>query len=127
MYKKYIDNVSGLEVTNPFCDFLVTERKVKLYYKNKWYDFIIKNVTETSTDYLYSYQLEDALVQELSKNGFGVTLDAELMNNIGDSLELGESVLSETDWEVESEVFVQTIDDSLVYLTFPSSFSGNVY
>jgi hypothetical protein len=46
------------------------------------------------------------LVQELSKNGFGVTLDAELMNNIGDAKELGEQVLNETDWNVESEVFV---------------------
>jgi hypothetical protein len=42
---------------------------------------------------LYSYQLEDALVQELSKNGFGITLDTQLMNNMGDAGELGAKVL----------------------------------
>jgi hypothetical protein len=55
---------------------------------------------------LYTYQLEDALVQELSKNGFNVTLDAELMNNVGNAQKLAEDVLAETDWNVESEVFV---------------------
>jgi hypothetical protein len=50
--------------------------------------------------------LEDALVQELSKNGFGVTLDPALMNNIGTAEELGSFVLEETDWAVDSEAFV---------------------
>jgi hypothetical protein len=127
MYKKYIDNITGEEVINPFFDFLVNERKVKLYYENKWYDFIIKEISETSINYLYSYSLEDALVLELSKNGFGVTLDANLMNNIGDAKELASYTLKETDWSAESEVFVQTIDDALVYLTFPKNFSGKVY
>jgi hypothetical protein len=44
MYKKYIDNMTGEEVNNPFSDWLVAERKVKLHYKDKWYDFVIKNV-----------------------------------------------------------------------------------
>jgi hypothetical protein len=116
MYKKYIDNITGEEITNPFSSWLISERKVKLKYgtyineegdeEDRWYDFIIKDITETSTDYLFSYSLEDALVQELSKNGFGITLDSQLMNNMGDTLELGERVLEETDWDVESEVFV---------------------
>ena len=89
MYKKYIDNVTGEKVVNYFSDWLINERKVKLHYDNKWYDFIIKDINENSSNYLYTYQLEDANVQELSKNGFGITLDAELMNNIGDSVTLG--------------------------------------
>jgi hypothetical protein len=55
MYKKYIDQVTGQKVTNPFVDWLVNERKVKLFYDNEWYDFIVKNISETSTDYLYVY------------------------------------------------------------------------
>jgi hypothetical protein len=68
--------MTGEKVSNPFSDWLVSERKIKLYYENKWYDFIIKDIIENSSNYLYTYQLEDALVQELSKNGFGITLDA---------------------------------------------------
>jgi hypothetical protein len=55
---------------------------------------------------LYKYDLEDALVQELSKNGFNVTLDAQLMNNSGTAQELAERVLEDTDWFVQSDAFV---------------------
>jgi hypothetical protein len=43
-YGEYIDNLSGEKIKNPFVKELFNERKVKLKYKNKWYDFIIKNV-----------------------------------------------------------------------------------
>jgi hypothetical protein len=62
MYKQYIDNISGLKVENPFVDYLVNEAKVKLYYENKWYDFYIKNVVEDSSNYSYTYELEDSIV-----------------------------------------------------------------
>jgi hypothetical protein len=86
LYKKYVDNITGEKVDNIFAPLLINERKVKLKYgtyidengeeRDQWYDFIIKNINETSTDYLYNYQLEDALVQELSKNGYNVVLDS---------------------------------------------------
>jgi hypothetical protein len=117
MYKYFIDNETGIRVENPFIGWLVNERKVKLKYgtyidaqgqtQDRWYDFIIKNIDENSADYLYTYQLEDALVQELSKNGFGITLNEQLMNNAGTAKELAEYVLEETDWKVESEAFVE--------------------
>lgn len=116
MYKRYIDNITGELVINPFCDFLVNERKVKLYYKEKWYDFVVKNVEENSSTYLYKYSLEDALVQELSKNGFDFVFDENAMNNLGTAKELGEKALVETDWEVESDFFTETVKENLVYL-----------
>jgi hypothetical protein len=110
MYKYYIDTTTGEKVKNPFIDWLVSERKVKLKYGkhinsegmevDTWYDFIIKDINENSSNYLYTYQLEDALVQELSKNGFGKTLDAQLNNNIGTAKKLAEFVLKETGWGV---------------------------
>ena len=116
MYKKYTDPVTGEQVINPFIDWLISERKIKLEYDGKWYDFIIKDINENSSNYLYTYQLEDALVQELSKNGFGVTLDEKLMNNVGTSKQLGQFVMEETDWTVDGEVPVQTVEEPLVYL-----------
>lgn len=116
MYKKYIDNFSGELVDNPFCDYLVNERKIKLKLDNEWHDFVIKSVTETSTNYLYSYQLEDAFVTELSRNGFNLTFDTSLMNNIGAAKELAEATLDETDWKVESEVIVEKVEEPLIRL-----------
>lgn len=122
MYAKYKDSVTGEDTKNPFIDWLISERKVKLFYENEWHDFVVKNIVENSNTYLYTYQLEDALVQELSKNGFGVVLDAQLMNNMGTANELAKRILEETDWTVsdESEAFVQTIEEPLVYVTIPS-------
>ena len=117
MYKWFIDNTTGEKIYNPFIDALVNERKVKLLYENKWYDFVVKNIIENSTDYLYSYELADALVQELSKNGFDIVFDAELMNNLGTVKELAEATLSDTtDWEVETDSFTELIEENLVYL-----------
>ena len=70
IYARYVDNFTGEWIDNPYVNELISERKVKLNYNNDWYDFIVKNVQQDSTTYLYTYQLEDAVVNELSKNGF---------------------------------------------------------
>jgi hypothetical protein len=66
---------------------LVNERKVKLKYiekgQEKWLDFIIKNISENSETYLYSYTAQDLFVNELSKTGYSLTFDAKLNNNSG--------------------------------------------
>jgi hypothetical protein len=62
MYAQYIDNATGEKTKNPFVDWLVSEGKVKLKYGDKWFDFIVKDISENSSTYLYTYQLEDALV-----------------------------------------------------------------
>ena len=130
MYKHFIDTTTGEKVDNPFIEWLISERKVKLKYEKDedgndiWYDFIIKDVVENSSNYLYTYQLEDALVQELSKNGFGVTLDEQLRNNMGNVEYLATETLKETDWFVDSEVFVERVDEALVYVQLPESLSN---
>ena len=118
MYRYYTDNITGKRVENPFSGWLISERKVKLKYAGKWHDFIIKDISENSSTYLYTYKLEDAAVIELSKNGFGVILD-ELNNNLGNPKTLAERVLEDTDWKVKSEVVVQKVEDALVHVTIP--------
>jgi hypothetical protein len=116
LYKKFIDNVTGEKVHNPFYDYLIAERKVKLKYKGEWHDFLVKNITENSADYLYTYQMEDAFVHELSRNGFDVVFDENTNNNIGTARELGNAALRGTNWTVESDLIVQTSEESLVYV-----------
>jgi hypothetical protein len=57
MYKYYLDAETGEKVSNPFAELLLNERKVKLYHDGEWHDFIIKNISENSEGYLYSYSL----------------------------------------------------------------------
>lgn len=132
MYHTYTDRITGEKTRNPFTDLLVAERKVKLKYgkyedsdgevHDCWYDFIIKNIQENSADYLYTYQLEDALVQELSRNGYSITLDEQLGNNVGTAEELGRRVLAGSGWEVanESETMVEKVNENLIYLKVKS-------
>jgi hypothetical protein len=64
------------------------------------------------------------MVQELSKNGFSITLDEQLKNNMGNVEYLATEALKETDWTVESEVFVERVDEALVYVQLPESLSN---
>ena len=98
---KYFDPYSGNEeVINPFAALLVNERKVKLKYGDKWYEFIVKDHVESSDELTWTYTCTDAFVLELSKNGYNITFDAELNNNQGTAKELAEETLKDTDWRV---------------------------
>ena len=54
LYKKYIDTFTGEEVNNPFFDYLVNERKVKLKYMSKLINHTLKTRT-FSIGIFYNY------------------------------------------------------------------------
>ena len=100
---KYFDPYSeNEEVINPFAGLLVNERKVKLKYDGQWYEFIVKDHTESSDEYSWSYTCTDAFVLELSKNGYNITFNNDLNNNQGTARELVVETLKDTDWRVGS-------------------------
>ena len=100
MRYKYFDHNTGKVEENPFVPYLINERKVKLYYEDEWYDFIIKEIEENSEEYAWTYTAQDAFVLELSKNGYNITFSNELNNNLGTAQQLAERTLENTDWEV---------------------------
>jgi len=42
LYYKYVDTRTGEEVENPYIKYLVNERKIKVLWKDEWYDLLIK-------------------------------------------------------------------------------------
>ena len=104
MYSKYWDEDAEQFFDNPFLKLLVNERKVKVRYgainNCKWYDLIIKNVQENSENKTFTYTAKDQFVNELSKSGFNLVLDAELENNMGNITTLAETILEESDWKL---------------------------
>lgn len=110
---RHFDEIPEEGYENPFISFMVNERKVKLKWKDKWYDFIIKNCQEDSDKTTVTYTCTDAYINELSKNGYGLTFDNELMNNQGTVTELGARIARGTDWKViDSEgCWLQAIPD----------------
>ena len=139
---RYFDPYTGNEgVVNPFAAFLVNERKVKLHYDNKWYEFIIKEHSESSDGLEWTYNCTDAFVLELSKNGYNITFDSELNNNQGTARELTKETLKNTDWQVGTTnvgrqvvaepIYKGTIVNAFTALNtdtnLPESCSGEVY
>lgn len=101
MFYTYIDNETGEIVQNPFLNLLVNERKVKVFWKNKWHDLIIKACQEDSNGKSITYTCKDLFINELSKNGFNLEFDTELENNQGTVQELGEKILDGSDWQLK--------------------------
>ena len=101
IFYTYIDTKTGEKKSNPFLKLLVNERKVKVKWKNKWYNLIIKGIQEDSNGKTFTFTCKDQYINELSKTGFGLIFSNDLMNNQGTIDELGERVLKGTDWQLD--------------------------
>lgn len=103
MLDSFFDSQKGKIVYNEFIDELYAERKVKLFYKNKWLEFYIKNVKEEKkyNSVLKTFSCEDAFIDELARNGYGITFDEELYNNVEEIGTFTEEILEDSIWEYE--------------------------
>ena len=122
---KYYDEYMGEIVDNPFYPYLINERKIKLFYNDEWFEFVIKECDETSTENIFKYTAKELFSLELAKLGYGVTLDTSLNNNQGTIIELAKRVLEDTDWEVDednSDTLAQFVQEPLYEATVTNSF-----
>ena len=125
IYSRYYDQDSETFYDNPFLGMLVNERKVKLRYgapeakDTKWYDFVIKDVKENSSTKAFTYICKDLFINELSKSGFNLQLDAELENNLGNINYLADVILDESDWKRgdNNDIITQTREEPLYAVT----------
>ena len=65
MYYYYTDQITGEQIQNPFTALLFNERKVKVFWKDVWYDFLIKRIEEDSAGKSAVYTCEDVFITEL--------------------------------------------------------------
>lgn len=113
MYKKFIDTSTGNKVDNPLIGLIHNESKLKLKYEGEWYDFIVKNIVQDSSNSAYTYQATDFHVNELAKNGYDLVLDTSLMNNMDTAVSLGREVLKGTSWGIDGDLLVQKVEEPL--------------
>lgn len=104
MPSKFFDSEKGEYIHNEFCDNIFNERKVKLKYDGEWYEFYVKNITENKQfkSIMYQYTCEDAFIDELSRNGYGITFDTELYNNVEEIGTFTEIILDDSIWEYDA-------------------------
>ncbi len=78
IYYRFKDEITGENIVNPFLPYLINERKVKVLWKKKWYDLIIKKIDEDSQGKYITCTCEDLFITELSKNGYELEFNSEL-------------------------------------------------
>lgn len=100
MVDRFFDSKIGDFVINPFIDELYAERKLKLHYKNKWYEFYVKNVKDDKRheSSIKTYTCTDSYIDELARNGYGITFDEELYNNVEEIGTFTEEILEDSIW-----------------------------
>lgn len=129
LYRRYKNSISGKEVINPFVDLINNESKIKLYYDDKWYDFIIKDIQQDSSKRTIKYSATDQHINELSKNGYNLELADDLMNNNGTLKELAATVIADTDWTIDenSDILEQYLEETLVELKQTEDDANPIY
>ena len=121
---RYWDQQEQDFIENPIIKYLYNEAKVKLHYKNKWYDLIIKNCQENSKEKKYSYTCEDLFIDELGRNGYNVEFSTELGGNVNTVTELADEALEGSDWTVDknnSIIPIQKISEPVYAFTLPDN------
>lgn len=125
MFYKYIDNETGEKIDNPYIKLLVNERKVKCFWKDKWYNLVVKGIQEDSSGKSITYTCKDQFINELSKTGFDLEFSNELMNNSGTIKELAERVVEGTDWKIASgDAVLQELEESVYEAENSGAFSA---
>ena len=101
----YFDSLKGEYVRNEFIDMIFPEAKLKLFYKNRWFEFFVKKVDEKKQlkSYMKTFTCSDAFIDELSRNGYGITYDAELNNNVEEIGVFTEETLEDSIWQYYPE------------------------
>ena len=105
MPDSYYDYEKGQFVHNDLIDMLHTESKIKFSYKNRWYEFFIKKVDEKKylNSYMVTFTCSDAFIDELSRNGYGITFDTELSNNVEEIGDFTDVTLDDSIWHYHPE------------------------
>lgn len=105
MVDGYFDSLKGDYVENELINELFPERKIKLFYQDQWFEFFIKKISEKKIlkNYIKSYTCTDAFIEELSRNGYGLTFDEDLYNNVDEIGNFSEEVLDGSLWHYTPE------------------------
>lgn len=131
MYLFYIDTLTGERVDNPYVKLLVNERKIKVYWDNgqedendKWFDLVVKDISEDSDSNTVTYTCEDLFINELGKSGFELNFSDEANNNQGTIYELATAILNGTDWQLDeknTDHLLQTQEEALYEVTITNT------
>ena len=99
IYSKYYDE-DGAQVENPYLNLLINEAKVKVKFRGKWHDFIIKEVGEVhGNNFVVSYSCQSLAIYELGKSGYEIDFSEGQNNNVQTASEFMRTALDGSGWK----------------------------
>lgn len=99
IYSKYY-NEDGAQVENPYLNLLINEAKIKVKFRGKWYDFIIKEVGEVhGSNFVVSYSCQSLAIYELGKSGYEIDFSEGQNNNVQTASEFMRTALDGSGWK----------------------------
>jgi hypothetical protein len=119
MPEKYFDYKTGDFIHNEVIDSVFNESHLKLYYKDDWYEFFVKNVDESKNGktFVKKFTCSDAHIDELSRNGYGITFSTDLYNNVNEMGVFTKEILKDSAWSYAPEYnwgdFTEYIEEKL--------------
>ena len=105
MPTKYFDSEKGKYVQNELIQNLFNEQKIKLFFKEQWYEFNIKTITENKNykSIMKDFVCSDGFIDELSRTGYDIELDPELNNSVNEVHDFMDIILEDSFWKYRPE------------------------
>lgn len=126
IYGYYYEN--DIKTRNLLVPYLFNEVKIKVFYDNQWYDFIIKEMNEAHDNKGLIYEVSCIYLPmaELSKNGWEIGFSLDQENCIGTIDYFTDIILDGTDWTYQPNDNCNLTEYSLEYL-YVAKIARNMY
>ena len=109
---KILNKTTGIIENNIFTERLFNEQKIKLkleeYNQVEWFEFYIKEINKQRVfkGHNLFVKCQDSNIDELSRNGYGITFNNSLSNSVEEIGTFTEMILKDSQWQYSPELNV---------------------
>ena len=101
MPSMFFNSEKGDYVQNELIENLFNEQRIKLNFRDKWYELVIKDISESKNykSIMKNFSCSDGYIDELSRTGYEIILDPELNNSVEEIHSFMEPTLKNSVWQ----------------------------
>ena len=102
---RFFNSEVGDYVQNELIENLFNEQKIKLKFKNQWYEMDVKSISEKKNfkSVMKDFTCSDGFIDELSRTGYDIYLDPEANNSVNEIHNFMEETLENSIWDYKPE------------------------
>ena len=102
---RFFNSEVGDYVQNELIENLFNEQKIKLKFKNQWYEMVVKSINEKKNfkSVMKDFTCADGFIDELSRTGYDIYLDPEANNSVNEIHDFMDETLENSIWDYRPE------------------------